>query len=304
MRSLSLLTYLVLPLWILNSNAKAQKDSSENQKYPPDISDARLETYGKVKNRELKIWVFPEAPTASSEMPKPAIVFFFGGGWKGGSPLQFVPQAKALAARGMVACVADYRVATRDGVKPADCVADAKACIRWLRSESKRLGVDPDRIVAAGGSAGGHLAAATALLPGLDPDAKGKSVSCGPNALVLFNPALVLAPLEGVNLDGFLSQATADRFGCTPAEISPAHYIRKGSVPTLIQHGKADSTVPYASVEKFAELMKQAGNRCELFGYEGEAHGFFNRPALQKETLEKTDAFLVSLGYIPATKVP
>ena len=199
----------------------------------------------------------------------------------------------------MVACVADYRVASRDGVKPTECVADAKACVRWIRTEAGRLGVDPDRIVAAGGSAGGHLAAATAFLPGLDPDARDNAVSSAPNALALFNPALVLAPIQGVDLSGFLANATVERLGCPPSDISPAHHVQKGAVPTLIHHGSADSTVPFSSAAKFTELMKASGNRCELARYEGQAHGFFNKPPFLEETLRKTDEFLVSLGYLP-----
>jgi acetyl esterase/lipase len=291
---------LSLCFFNLISGVAAQNTRSEAKKYLPEIPEAQVETFRKVGERELKIWVFRNTGVASSQSPKAAIVFFFGGGWTSGSPSQFVSQAKALAARGMVACVADYRVASRDGVKPTECVADAKACVRWIRAEAARLGVDPDRIVAAGGSAGGHLAAATAFLPGLDPDAAGKGVSSTPNALALFNPALVLAPIEGLNLSGFLANATIERLGCSPPDISPAHHVRKGAVPTLIHHGSADSTVPFSSAEKFAELMRTAGNRCELVRYEGQAHGFFNKPPFLEETLLKTDEFLVSLGYLPA----
>jgi acetyl esterase/lipase len=76
----------------------------------------------------------------------------------------------------MVAIVADYRVKTRQNAKPADCVSDAKACVRWVRANAKRLGIDPQRIAVGGGSAGGHLAASTATLPGLDPATDDKSV--------------------------------------------------------------------------------------------------------------------------------
>ncbi len=76
-----------------------------------------------------------------------------------GTPLQFVSQATTLAARGMVACVTDYRVASLNKAKAFECVSDAKACIRWVRSNAHRLGIDPPQIVASGESAGGHLAA-------------------------------------------------------------------------------------------------------------------------------------------------
>jgi acetyl esterase/lipase len=182
-------------------------------------------------------------------------------------------------------------------VKAVSCVADAKSCIRWVRRNAGRLGIDPARIVAAGGSAGGHLAAATATLPGLDEPGEDLSTSAVPDALVLFNPALVLAPLDGVEQKGFEARASAERFGCEPRAISPIHHVRAALPPMLILHGRSDTTVPFASAEAFAAAMKKAGNRCELIGYAGQPHGFFNN-AFYEQTLADADKFLVSLGYL------
>jgi acetyl esterase/lipase len=281
--------------------AGAQEKSSKKKAggYPPVIEGTKSETYRKVGDTELKVWIFE--PAAKGTKPLPAIVFFFGGGWTGGSPTQFEPQSRHLASRGMIAIVADYRVKTRQDAKPADCVSDAKACVRWVRANAARLGIDPERIAVGGGSAGGHLAASTATLPGLDPAQDDKSVSCIPDALVLFNPGTVMAPFPSLDLKGFGAGLDKAKFGCEPTEISPLHHVKKGTPPTIIFHGKADTTVPYTTVEKFAEVMKTAGNRCELVGYEGQPHGFFNK-AKYAETLAATDAFLVSLGYLPAKK--
>ena len=280
-------------------SADAQEKSSKKKAggYPPVIEGTKSETYRKVGDTELKVWIFEPATKATK--PLPAIVFFFGGGWVGGSPTQFEPQSRHLASRGMIAIVADYRVKTRQDAKPADCVSDAKACVRWVRANAARLGIDPERIAVGGGSAGGHLAASTATLPGLDPSQDDKSVSCIPDALVLFNPGTVMAPFPGLDLKGFGAGLDKAKFGCEPTEISPLHHVKKGTPPTIIFHGKADTTVPYATVEKFTEVMKAAGSRCELIGYEGQPHGFFNK-AKYAETLAATDAFLVSLGYLPA----
>ncbi len=286
---------LALLLMVFTQGVWGQNKAA-NKTYPPMIEDAKVEIYRKVGETELKVWIFE--PKEKNPKPRAAIVFFFGGGWTSGSPSQFVPQCRHLSERGMVAIVADYRVASRNMVKPVECVGDAKACVRWIRSNASRLGIDPDRIAAGGGSAGGHLAAATGTLPGLEAKDENLKVSSIPNAMVLFNPALVLAPIPDVNLDGFLSNSNAGRFGCKPDEISPAHHVKKGAPPTIIFHGKADSTVPYASAQKFSDLMKNAGNRCELVGYEGEGHGFFNTRKM-RETLDQTDAFLVSLGFLP-----
>ena len=282
-------------------SAVAQEKTAKKKAggYPPTIEGTKSETYRKVGETELKVWIFE--PAQKSGKPLPAIVFFFGGGWVGGSPTQFEPQSRHLAGRGMVAIVADYRVKTRQNAKPADCVSDAKACVRWVRANASRLGIDPERIAVGGGSAGGHLAASTATVPGLDDAKDDKSVSCLPNALVLFNPGTVMAPFPGLDLKGFGAGLDKAKFGCEPTEISPLHHVKKGTPPTIIFHGKADTTVPYSTVEKFAEVMKTAGNRCELIGYEGQPHGFFNK-AKYAETLAATDAFLVSLGYLPAKK--
>jgi acetyl esterase/lipase len=159
--------------------------------------------------------------------------------------------------------------------------------------------VDPNRIAAGGGSAGGHLAAATSTLPGLDDPNDDKNVSATANALLLFNPALVMAPAEGYAPPRFDEKAFRDRFGCDPREISPIHHVSSMTPPTLVLHGKADTLVPYAGVEAFAAAMKAAGARCDLIGYEGHGHGFFNGPRYE-QTLAEADKFLVSLGFLPA----
>jgi acetyl esterase/lipase len=283
----------------LNAGAQEKTAKKKTGGYPPVIEGTKSETYRQVGDTELKVWVFE--PAQKSTKPLPAIVFFFGGGWTGGSPTQFEPQSRHLAARGMIAIVADYRVKTRQDAKPADCVSDAKACVRWVRANAARLGIDPERIAVGGGSAGGHLAASVATLPGLDTAKDDKSVSCLPNALVLFNPATVLTTFPGLDLKGFGAGLDKEKFGCEPTEISPIHHVKKGNPPTIIFHGKADTTVPYATVEKFAEVMKAAGNRCDLIGYEGQPHSFFNK-SKYAETLAAADDFLVSLGYLPAKK--
>jgi len=266
--------------------------------YPPRIAGARVETYKTVGETELKVWIVAaEKPT---DLPRPAIVFFFGGGWRAGSPQQFEPQCRHLADRGMVAITADYRVASRHGAKPVDCLADARSAIRWVRTNAARLGVDPGRIAAAGGSAGGHLAGGTAFIEAFDDPAEDRGISAAPNALVLFNPALVLAPLPGLDLAGFGTRVPADRLGTEPRKLSPAHHVKAGGPPTIIFHGAADETVPFATAEAFAATMRKAGNRCELVTYADQPHGFFNREPWRSKTLAETDAFLVSLGWIAA----
>ena len=254
-------------------------------------------TYKRAAGRELKLFV-ERPPDWKAADRRPAIVFFFGGGWSSGSPQQFEQHCRHLAARGLVAITADYRVATRQQAKPVQCVADARSAIRWVRANAARLGVDPGRIAAAGGSAGGHLAACTAFISGFDEPGEDQRVSAAPDALVLFNPALVLAPMEGLKLEGFGTRANEERLGTKAENLSPAHHVKPGAPPTLIFHGRADTTVPFVTAEAFAARMKAAGARCELVGYEGQAHGFFNREPWLTRTQAEADRFLASLGWI------
>jgi acetyl esterase/lipase len=265
------------------------------------MEGASVETYKEINGTALKLWIFRPDEKAAVGTKRPAIVFFFGGGWTNGSPSQFERHCRHFAERGMVAITADYRVASRQHVKANACVADAKSCIRWVRKNADRLGVDPEKIVAAGGSAGGHLAAATATLPDLEETGEDTRVSAAPNALVLFNPALVLAPLPGLDLQGFERQLSTERFGCPLEAISPIHHVGEHMPPTLIMHGKADTAVPFTTAEAFATEMKKKGNRCELVGYDDQGHGFFNNVRFN-ETLAEADHFLVSLGYLPPQK--
>lgn len=281
----------------------AKKKAAAN--YPPRMEGAKAETYKKVGDVSLNLYVFaPEGHKASDN--RAAIVFFFGGGWTSGTPQQFMTQCQHLASRGMVAIAADYRVGSRHQVKAAQCVTDAKSAIRWVRAHAEKLGVDPQRIAAGGGSAGGHLAAATGVVPGFDEASEDKAISSRPNALVLFNPALTLAPVDGDDLGREGLRLDAARLGAEPIALSPTHHVAANAPPTIMFHGKADSTVPYATVEIFAKKMKAAGNRCELVGYEGQQHGFFNfgrnNNQPYRDTLDRTDQFLTSLGYLDAKK--
>lgn len=234
------------------------------------------------------------------------MVFFFGGGWTNGSPNQFYAHCKYLASRGMVAMSADYRVKSRQDVTPFECVADAKSAMRFVRSHAAELGIDPERVAAGGGSAGGHLAAACGTIVDLDEPSEDKSVSSRPNAVVLFNPAVMLAFDADASASTERLQSLKERFkGRDAKEISPYHHVAAGQPPTIIFHGIADTTVPYRTVEQFTAAMKNAGNRCELVGYEGQTHGFFNFGRTDKffDTVAEMDRFLVSLGYLtgPAT---
>jgi acetyl esterase/lipase len=248
--------------------------------------------YKTVGDVSLSLHVFePKGHKSSDE--RPAIVFFFGGGWVGGSPGQFYPHCHYLASRGMVACAAEYRVNKRHGTSPFECVKDGKSAVRWLRANADELGIDPDRIAAGGGSAGGHVAACTGVIEGLDEEGEDTTVSSRPVAMALFNPVIDTGP------KGYGYNRLKDRY----REISPVDHVKKGVPPTIIFHGTADTTVPCENVQRFRDNMAAAGNRCQLDEFEDAGHGFFNYGrgggTAYIKTVRAMDEFLAELGFLP-----
>lgn len=127
----------------------------------------------------------------------PAIVFFHQGGWRSGKPQSFFGPAYHFATKGFVGISAEYRIRNNwPGTKiPWDCIEDGKSAIRYIRGNAKKLGVDPNKIVAGGASAGGHVAAATASIDGINARSDDTSVSAMPNALVLLCPVYDTGPV-------------------------------------------------------------------------------------------------------------
>lgn len=293
------------PVFLLSILALIPALGCAQRNYPPEMEGAEVRTYkvaetAKGDEVDLRIWIFkPEGWKASDS--RPAAVFFFGGGWKSGSPQQFEQQCKRLAKRGMVAMTADYRVRGRHETLAKDCVEDARDAVRWIRVHAEELGVDPERLLGGGGSAGGHIAACLGTIAYDD-----QGTDSSPNAMALFNPATVLAPHEGLEFKPERSAEMRERMGIDPVELSPIHHVHSEAAPAIIFHGKDDAIVSFASAAAYAEAMKEAGVRCELAAYEGEGHGFFNFGRKNngpfEDTMKKLDAFLVSLGWLEAPK--
>lgn len=253
--------------------------------------------YREIDGVSLRLHIFlPEGHRRGDR--RPAVIFFFGGGWAGGTPRQFFPQARELAGLGLVGISAEYRVRSRHGVMPDACVSDAKVAIRRVRELHDELGVDPERIVAAGGSAGGHLAACAGVVPGFEPEGGATAFDSVPNAMILFNPVV------DTTETGF----GGDRFRPEHREaLSPCHHVRPGLPPTIVFHGESDAVVPFENAQRFVRLMREAGNDCELVGFPGRGHGFFNSPAFRKgaraedyrAVMDAVIAFLRAHGFLP-----
>jgi acetyl esterase/lipase len=192
----------------------------------------------------------------------------------------------------MVAATADYRIKSKHQSTPVQSVEDAKSAVRWMRSKSAELGIDPHKLAAGGGSAGGHLAAATGLCPGLDAEGEDKSISSRPDAMVLFNPVVDMsAAIATKYLPG-----TEEEREKTAKTISPIAYLTKDAPPAVLFFGTSDQLA--AQGKAYLAKAESLGVKTELYLAEGMPHGFFNKAPWQESTLRQADLFLASIGYL------
>jgi len=248
--------------------------------------------YKEVDGRSLSLYLTkPSNWQATDE--RPAIVFFHGGGWTGGEPGQFTEHSKYLASRGMVAVQVQYRLLDKkSNAPPVACVADAKSAMRWVRGHAKELGIDPNRIASAGGSAGGHLAAFVGMVEGGDTAEEATSISAKSNAMVLFNPVFENGP------GGWGHTRVGDRY----QEFSPFHNVSQDDPPAIVFLGSQDALIPEKTVHDFKANMERVGVLCEVMIFEGQPHGFFNHGRSENKYYDATviamDKFLASLGWL------
>ena len=279
---------------VSGGGGKPQKPSPS--KGPDGFDEKHI--YKEASGAELPLYVY-NPPGHSPRARVPAIVFFHGGGWKGGAPSAFERQCQHFSKRGMVAITVEYRVTSRYPIKVDDCVEDAKSAMRWVRGNAEKLGIAPSRIASGGGSAGGHLAACTAVVDTHNARSDNVDVSAKPNAMILFNPALMLASDDRMT-DAQKAHAEQRMKGQTrgkPEQISPLAHARKKQPPCIIFFGTEDKLLLPA--QWYLQDSVAAGNECEMKTYEGEKHGFWNRGEPFVDTLRRSDRFLVKLGWLP-----
>jgi acetyl esterase/lipase len=245
--------------------------------------------YKKIDTTQLYFEVYPSAINNQTKSA-PAMVFFFGGGWNNGTVKQFEPHAIYFSQRGITCILVDYRVKEKHKSTPFESLKDAKSAIRYIRAHANDLGIDPSKIIASGGSAGGHLAAATAIIQDHNESTDNLTLSCVPNALVLFNPVFDNGP------GGY----GYERIGDAYKSFSPLHNIKSGAPPTIVFLGDKDHLVPVETAKYYKLVMEKVKSRCDLFIYEDQGHGFFNYKNLTyyKKTISETDTFLQSIGFL------
>jgi len=245
-----------------------------------------IRIYKTVGATTLDAHVFPAAGAKPGEK-RPAFLFFHGGGWAAGMPEWGYGSCRRYSERGLVGISFEYRLRWRHGTTPIESVADAKSAVRWVRTHAAELGIDPERIVVAGFSAGGHLAAAAGILPGFDEAGEDTSAKVAPAAMVLMSAAVDVAD------DGWIQDCLVGHGDATA--LSPAQHVRTGLPPAIVFHGLRDELCPFAKTQAFCERMQASGNRCDLHTFPG---GHFREGPEWATINEKTDAFLASLGFL------
>jgi acetyl esterase len=243
--------------------------------------------YKKTPQEDMNLYLL--RPEGKSRKALPAIIYFTGGGWVNGSVDSQIANAAWFRDHGIIGITADYRVKSRHGTSPVECIRDTKSAVRYVRAHSKELGIDPGKIIVAGGSAGGHIAACTSISGGDEPG-EDLTISSKGNALVLHNPVLG---------EGF-----GEAFFTEHPEFSPILHISKGWPPTIISCGTVDKTTPFEVAEKFTRLMIEAGNTCELIPVKDADHSCdwpVSNPNFLP-TLQRMTQFLVEQKFIPKQK--
>ena len=253
------------------------------------LSAQDLVCYKQIDSIDLYLEVYYPEHFKKTEA-RTAMVFFHGGGWKQGKRSHFKRQALYFAKRGAVCFLVDYRTFDAHGTSPFEALKDAKSAIRFIRAQHAQYGIAPDKIVGVGGSAGGHLATATAMIDGYNEESDEHAISCKPDALVLFNPVIDNSPA------GFGHARVGDAY----KDFSPLHNIKRGVPPTLFLVGTEDRLIPVETAQYFAKAITKTGGSCTLKLYEKQAHSFFNYRNFEyyKATLLTADQFLVALDLL------
>ena len=239
--------------------------------------------YKSTDQADLNLFVYKPVDFDKSQIYS-CIVFFHGGGWNSGDYKQFERQSIYFASRGMVAISAEYRIRNKHGTTPIEAIEDAKSAIRFVRSKAKSFSINPNRIAAAGGSAGGHLAAVAGNIDLFESLNEDLSISSKPNLLILYNPVL--------------HYGKKWQWIKNPSDASPYDNLKEGAPPTIILTGTEDKIVPVELVKNYKKRMEAVGSRCDVIFYEGAEHAFFNTGQDFIDTVYQSDIFLKSNWYL------
>ena len=299
----SLLTLaLALPVLLLHVSFPLQAE--ENTSISPFASSPQVEVRGDIsfltsaRPEKLDLYL-PKSRKAGEKSP--AVLLIHGGGWKEGDKRQAreIEFGMTLAKNGFVAASINYALRS-DGKFPLN-LQDCKNGVRYLRAHADELGIDPNRISVMGGSAGGHLAllvAYTADVSNFAPSQPYPGVSDKVSSVVDFYGISNLATRKETDPSGKplkiepLDSTTQSIFGSTPQDwkkASPVTYVKRDVPPTLILHGKKDTTVDSDQSQELADTLKKAGATYEIIWLPNAPHSFSFQYAVpkSKKPLEK-----------------
>jgi len=227
------------------------------------------QVYKTIDTFKLKVDIFYTDQALAREN-NTAIVFFHGGGWAYGSPVEFFTTCERYAKMGIITFSVEYRLSIDNGVipsktiSPIECVMDAKTAMRWVRENAGKFHIDSNKIVASGQSAGGHLALCTAIIDEYNEKSDNLAISCRPDAILLFSSCVNA-------VESWCDYLLADRRDKIWS-ISPAHHMKPGLPPMIEFHGLDDEQVPKWTVQFMETEMKKKGNYFELHLYDGRKH--------------------------------
>src|SRR5262252_8776325 len=247
--------------------------SLQAQRGAPDTGNLRVEkdiVFGKGGTKDLTLDVY--RPPVGVTSKRTAIIHLFGGGFFvcNKNAGYIINDAKALGARGYTSISANYRL-QQESLWPAQ-IHDTKAAIRWTRANADKLGVEANRIVIAGYSAGGMLALMAAGTRGRK-EFEGEGGNAGVSSEV--NACIGVYPLASAQIaTGLFPQGQA-----TPENIaaaSPTSYITKDFAPTIFIHGTDDGTVPVQSSIDFFTKLRALGVPTTMTLIQGADHAFDN----------------------------
>ena len=248
-----------------------------------DIPEGEIYSYKEEDGvtREMEIH-FPKDHNAATKSV-PGIIMFHGGGWGGGKRDQFRYLCHYFAKRGLVAATVSYRLATKadngEGSRKRVCVRDAKSAIRWYKQNAEKLGIDVHRIIAGGGSAGGHVSLLATTNPELNDPHDNREHDTSVVAYLLFNPALGMADAKDSEVD-FLQ------------------HIRPDFPPAIVFFGSEDEKWLKGWNAAYTKMQSLDIRSVELWIAEAQEHSFFNKQPWQDMTIRASDEFLKALGFI------
>lgn len=257
---------------------------------PLTLPGAEARVFREAKPEALRLHVFKPKDWKAGDR-RPVFMWFFGGGWTRGTPANAATWAKWAAEQGFVGVAPDYRVKDRFGTSPLESVADGRAALRWVQDHAAELGVDANRVVVGGNSAGGHVALWTAITGTPPGSAKAEAPLTKPVAVVLTSAVSDTSKLKGY---------TPTRFGDNAEALSPQHQLDAQMPAMLVFHGDADTTVPQAQSLALRDKLVATGNVVEFVSVPGGSHNFGgDLPEWKEKTRTMIAAFLTKQKLLP-----